>query len=643
MYKIKEIILWPFDSGKSYRKIKFSSNKVNVITGDSRTGKTALIACIDYVLGSSKCMIPVGVIREKCKWYGVIMKNDVSEILIARRNPDTSLTPEFYFFEDKVVDIPNTIEKGNYSSDNLKDYLNNLLGYSQLKLSANEDSEYNTRPSYRDTMAFNFQPQTIIATPDTLFYKVNLTSHRERLKREIDYFLNIIDNEELFNREKSKNLKKELKDVENMILKEKELSNIFLQKVPKLMTEAISYGFFPKSKVLSEDSFTNLGELRKLLKSEVWDSYGISEKALKQMHNTFSEFERKLANKYQEILKHTSLINSIDKSINVINDYKLSEMEESLRLTEWLAEKILNDDFLLSNLINNDVSIEDITNSVKKYKIDKFISERELENLLEEKRIKEYSLQKLVDEYDLLNEQLNEMKKSEEIAKKDNDIIKNKYMFLGRLKSEIEKIDQSTNLDELNDKKRNITLQISQLQVKNDKILKEKFNRINQEISDYSLDILSTLDCDHKGVPINFERNELTISIVTGERKDDKDYLYEIGSASNWLSYHIAFMLALHKYFPSIDNSKVFPFIVFDQPSQVYFPDGFNQKNGIRNRSNDIEKVKMIFKTIDRFAKNNDLQIIILEHAGEDLWDNLEMFHTVEEWGETNKFVPIDW
>ena len=90
MYKIKEIILWPFDSGKSYRKIKFSSNKVNVITGDSRTGKTALIACIDYVLGSSKCMIPVGVIREKCKWYGVIMKNDVSEILIARRNPDTS-------------------------------------------------------------------------------------------------------------------------------------------------------------------------------------------------------------------------------------------------------------------------------------------------------------------------------------------------------------------------------------------------------------------------------------------------------------------------------------------------------------------------------------------------------------------------
>lgn len=643
MYKIKEIILWPFDSEKSYRKIKFSSNKVNVITGDSRTGKTALIACIDYVLGSSKCMIPVGVIREKCKWYGVIMKNDVSEILIARRNPDTSLTPEFYFFEDKVVDIPNTIEKGNYSSDNLKDYLNNLLGYSQLKLSANEDSEYNTRPSYRDTMAFNFQPQTIIATPDTLFYKVNLTSHRERLKREIDYFLNIIDNEELFNREKSKNLKKELKDVENMILKEKELSNIFLQKVPKLMTEAISYGFFPKSKVLSEDSFTNLGELRKLLKSEVWDSYGISEKALKQMHNTFSEFERKLANKYQEILKHTSLINSIDKSINVINDYKLSEMEESLRLTEWLAEKILNDDFLLSNLINNDVSIEDITNSVKKYKIDKFISERELENLLEEKRIKEYSLQKLVDEYDLLNEQLNEMKKSEEIAKKDNDIIKNKYMFLGRLKSEIEKIDQSTNLDELNDKKRNITLQISQLQVKNDKILKEKFNRINQEISDYSLDILSTLDCDHKGVPINFERNELTISIVTGERKDDKDYLYEIGSASNWLSYHIAFMLALHKYFLSIDNSKVFPFIVFDQPSQVYFPDGFNQKNGIRNRSNDIEKVKMIFKTIDRFAKNNDLQIIILEHAGEDLWDNLEMFHTVEEWGETNKFVPIDW
>ena len=44
--------------------VKFESGVVNVISGASKTGKSAVVAIIDYCLGSDKCAIPVGVIQE---------------------------------------------------------------------------------------------------------------------------------------------------------------------------------------------------------------------------------------------------------------------------------------------------------------------------------------------------------------------------------------------------------------------------------------------------------------------------------------------------------------------------------------------------------------------------------------------------
>lgn len=49
-------------------------------------------------------------------------------------------------------------------------------------------------------------------------------------------------------------------------------------------------------------------------------------------------------------------------------------------------------------------------------------------------------------------------------------------------------------------------------------------------------------------------------------------FLSEVGSASNWVSFHIALMCSLQEYFLQKEGSSVPSFIIFDQPSQVYFP-----------------------------------------------------------------------
>jgi AAA15 family ATPase/GTPase len=48
---------------------------VNVITGRSSTGKSALIEIFDYCFGSSDFSVPVGVITENTKIFFVALKN----------------------------------------------------------------------------------------------------------------------------------------------------------------------------------------------------------------------------------------------------------------------------------------------------------------------------------------------------------------------------------------------------------------------------------------------------------------------------------------------------------------------------------------------------------------------------------------
>ncbi|WP_292528801.1 hypothetical protein, partial [Mesorhizobium sp.] len=60
---------------------------VNVITGASKTGKSAVIPIIDYCLASGKCSIPVGTIRKSCSWFGIIVDTLEGKKLLARREP----------------------------------------------------------------------------------------------------------------------------------------------------------------------------------------------------------------------------------------------------------------------------------------------------------------------------------------------------------------------------------------------------------------------------------------------------------------------------------------------------------------------------------------------------------------------------
>ena len=166
----------------------------------------------------------------------------------------------------------------------------------------------------------------------------------------------------------------------------------------------------------------------------------------------------------------------------------------------------------------------------------------------------------------------------------------------------------------------------------------------------FAQNLLPLLDIERPNDPIRIDYKNLTV-IVSGESGRD-DYLWEIGSGSNWLAYHISVTLGFQLFFNDQVHSSVPNFIVYDQPSQVYFPQKLSAKEDEKDIDPRFEKdedqlaVKKIFKAMVKALKDSkqSIQMIVLEHADNSIWGDIKEVNEVCEWrGENNKLIPQEW
>lgn len=116
--------------------------------------------------------------------------------------------------------------------------------------------------------------------------------------------------------------------------------------------------------------------------------------------------------------------------------------------------------------------------------------------------------------------------------------------------------------------------------------------------------------------------------------------LPQIGSGANWVAYHLLLTLALHQHF--IQNNRPLPrFIIFDQPTQVYYPPE-KSDNLVEISADELAVNKMfdfIFDVVESLAPN--FQVLITDHA----YLNNERFKgaVTEIWRDGLKLIPNDW
>ena len=120
------------------------------------------------------------------------------------------------------------------------------------------------------------------------------------------------------------------------------------------------------------------------------------------------------------------------------------------------------------------------------------------------------------------------------------------------------------------------------------------------------------------------------------------------GGGENHLAYHLAALLALHRFAAGHDYPLP-RFLLIDQPTQVYFPSEaiYQQAGGSIERTEkdaDLEAVRRLFELLRRFGDKDapGFQTIITEHAN--LRDDWFQAALVEPpWTKPPALVPDDW
>jgi hypothetical protein len=211
-YNIEKIILW-LKNGKK-RELKFEPNKVNVITGDSNTGKTAILEIIDYCYFASKSTISESIINENISWYGLKININDKKYTIGRKALfEGNVSNEYYF--SSTGEIPETAPESNNTQENIKSLIETEfsidksvsfpIGYGSNNI------KVGSKISLRYFLMFNTISQDLITNSQgTFFDKQNDSRYRDALPRIFDIATGIEKIENILKKEKRAELENKL-------------------------------------------------------------------------------------------------------------------------------------------------------------------------------------------------------------------------------------------------------------------------------------------------------------------------------------------------------------------------------------------------------------------------------------------------
>ncbi|MFC0323060.1 DUF3732 domain-containing protein [Gallibacterium melopsittaci] len=609
---------------------------LNIITGKSSTGKSALIEVFDYCFGG-KDTIPVGVITNNTEIYYLYLQIQEEYFVIGRQKNDGK-----GFFKREDAYISNKISSTYFTQNN---FLSQKLYKEQLTklfidISNVDESlvaqEIRGRPaptpSIRSFTSFILQHQNLIANKHAIFYRFDEKEKREQVIEHTKIFLGFVNQEYFILSQEIESLQLQIKKLQrekSIIDKYIEENNSSIQNQLNLLYSLMGSD---KKPITIGNIKTNANNSKLSLDNFIVDENIVydSNKDIQYFTRLSREIieydnkKRRLSIKRESIRKHLQIEQDVSK--NLSSQEKIGSAQIGVSVCP----------FCLSEKDSLPIQAEKLTQAIQKISTDltqnltlKSHLEIELQELTKE--IKELD-GKIRELRSIKNKLENESKLVQQAKSKYEQIIMVKASLFAMLDILSRKQTGQTGEEqimELNSKLEALKKDLDKYNLSKD--IAKAENRINQIMSD----IGKYFDFEEFYKPIRLKFSLSSFELYY-ESSKGKIYLRSMGSGANWLYCHITLFLALHQYFIELGNQCVIPSILFlDQPTQVYFPDFQNDTDEIfdikklerkREIDSDIQSVTKLFTKLAQYCDNlkqhygYSPQIIVTDHV-----DNLDL------------------
>jgi len=639
--QIKNIVIYK-DEIHEPRVLPFQLGSVNIITGESATGKTAIIDIVDYCLGSSSFNVKGSKIRDNISWFALTISLKNEEVFIARQNPtfhDKQTTNAICFLYGDNVSPPNYSELENNSTITaLTSFLSNKLGIDDNLHVAEKNTRDSLEATFKHNRLFSFQPQNVIAEFKYLFFNQDDSFVSQAIKDTLPYILGAIRQDELIIQQKLALKKKELKKYLREKKLEENLQTHTIKQLMRLVEEAKELGLI-EFEIDIKNNKEAINELKKILNSDNILQEPITEN---DQISKLLEEKKLLVNELSNIKNEIISVENFRGNSDIFKSQSASQYDRLISIglykepedkEHWNALIGQEVDELIPSLKAMNNSLQDLQNGLsvtekEKPKVQKILLELQSKrnSKLTEIRKKEASIQNIY-------------KQKQELEKVRNINIQKGKIF-GKISLFIESMDITLEDSILSSTINTLINEIDELEMSISR--EDKEDRINAILNKINITITKwshKLNWEYQNFNLRFNIKKLTI-FADSDKKSES--LQQMGSAENWLACHLLIHLALHKHF--IDTKRPVPnFIIFDQPTQVHYPEGYVENSNTKVNSSDEVADKKMFKFIFDVVRelSPNLQVIITDHANfsDDYFQNA----IVEEWRDGKKLVPVEW
>jgi len=644
--KIKSIHIYSYDGQR--RDLQFKVDGLNVITGRSSTGKSALSEIIEYCMGRSTFNVPEGIIRDKVAWFAVIYQFPQEQVLIAKPTPTAGgtscgiamqrrgsqlIAPDF---DDLVV---------NTDDDGVAALLSRLLGIPENRTDvAIEDSRVSYDANIKHTYYYLFQKQGIVANKDQLFYRQNEGFQPQAIRDTLPILLGISSSDRYDLEAKLRNAQRDLKLNGKLLEQARDAIDTSQQRGIGLFSEARTVGII----ALEKQQVGPDGVIDALRTALQWKPASVPE----DDGYRISRLEEEIGQLRKDRREVQSRIDAARQFSKQAGGFESEALEQKDRLTsikafpknpetgEWqwpFCEANLALESPVAKVLLNELATLDEEMSIvagQRPKLDAYLTEQDdkVREVVAAIKSKEAELSAAISANEVIAQMGTRNNAAARVVGRISLFLENlvpdaelvlREAEHRRLKFKVEELEKKVGADDSHDR------------------LVSILSNISAQVSRY----IQIFEAEFSTFPARLDLKQLTIFF---DRPDRPVPMSRTGGGENHLAYHLSALLALH-LFASQNNCPIPQFLLIDQPTQVYFPSEkvYQEADGTVQKTEadaDLAAVRRLFELLLNFTTKDvpGFQLIVTEHAN--LRDQWFQDALVEQpWTKPPALVPENW
>jgi hypothetical protein len=640
--QLSKIIL--YSHAGEIRELPLRIGKLNIITGASKTGKSAIIDIIDYCTGRGECNVAEGVIRKHVGWYALLFQLGESQIFIARRNPDSGerTSSDVYMVLGSTIEIPSISALfKNTTVTAVEKFLSGAIGINENEHRPAVPTRDPLEANFRHALLFSFQDQNDIDGKQRLFHRQGEDFMSQAIKDTLPYFLGAVDEDRLLKQAQLDEARRQLRQLERELRDATTLDRSTFPRGRALLDEAKQVGLVDERLVPStyEAVLTILHEVAQQAPLRDDLMVGDGEDMLASLRAERQGLRAELERVNAEV-RSTRMFSS------ETTGYEREAKEQRARLSAVGLIKNSGHDphhcppcqsFLEAaapTVIQIQRSLRDLS--------------EQLETVEAENPRLQLRLAALHREEMELEDRLRENQQRIAARMRENEILRvqqDSFIIqartIGKITQYVETASAADSSSALRASVEKARTRVAALESELDiESTRERLNAFLNIIGGYMTSYSEGLELEHRGSRLRLDIRSLT---VVADTLDGPVPLFRMGSGENWVGYHVLAHLALHKWFRQ-KHRPVPGFLIFDQPSQAHYPPE-RDVEGSLEVLNDEDKtaVLQLFKLIADAAVElaPNLQIIVTDHA--DLTADWFGSAVVARWRGGETLIPASW